>query len=677
MSLLELKKGQYEVVVTAGKHQTLGLTVSDIATVDAVDTATASSKLCLTAIDDDSLAKKRCAALRINDAILEINGVDVRRMSYDDARDVLVTAARPIKFVMEASRRSREEDDAADSAPRRASTATVKLLDEKGTTAGSVPVWASLLMLATVVGTAWITVAVALKRDPTCAQSADRGTTKLPSNCAPPYLKVMTPLFFVLMAVELILLRLIKYSSVAATYRLADAWSSISAGLAQQLFDKAILKPLLIEELLYFWIQDTAVTPAMKSWVFGLDSWLGWCLAFIAVDCAYYWLHRWAHEYRFLWAGHSVHHSGEHYNLSTALRQSWQQSTFGWVVYMPLALFAPFSFYIGVRQLNLIYQFWVHTCVVRRLGVLEYVLMTPSHHRVHHDRRVHKNFGGTYHHRVLSLSLSLVSLSRSLLFALVRSRSRSAEAHPHSMPPPRASPGMFIIWDRMFGTFTDENDYKLGRGVTVGDAIDSGLLGADLLLEEPCLFGARKKIGSWTDSSVQLREWFRCCTEVRSIACTRRRLEVAGATTKFEPLPLTTMGGLCRIVKKLWRGPGYSTTLAPRAPVGNVQSHRLRSHSAFDGEGDGDGSPRQQLACASKAHVYIAAHFTYAIAVTTLLLEVAPNVIGRPRWNLAAFSVVATLITHGLLLDGRELPSTFLFAVTTGFTAAMLRIYVF
>ena len=427
MSLLELKKGQYEVVVTAGKHQTLGLTVNDIATVDAVDTATASSKLCLTAIDDDSLAKKRCAALRINDAILEINGVDVRRMSYDDARDVLVTAARPIKFVMEASRRSREEDDAADSAPRRASTATVKLLgreqsDEKGTTAGSVPVWASLLMLATVVGTAWITVAVALKRDPTCAQSADRGTTKLPSNCAPPYLKVMTPLFFVLMAVELILLRLIKYSSVAATYRFADAWSSISAGLAQQLFDKAILKPLLIEELLYFWIQDTAVTPAMKSWVFGLDSWLGWCLAFIAVDCAYYWLHRWAHEYRFLWAGHSVHHSGEHYNLSTALRQSWQQSTFGWVVYMPLALFAPFSFYIGVRQLNLIYQFWVHTCVVRRLGVLEYVLMTPSHHRVHHDRRVHKNFGGTYHHRVLSLSLSLSSLSLarscSLLFAL-------------------------------------------------------------------------------------------------------------------------------------------------------------------------------------------------------------------------------------------------------------------
>jgi len=69
--------------------------------------------------------------------------------------------------------------------------------------------------------------------------------------------------------------------------------------------------------------------------------------------------------------------------------------------------------------------------------------------------------------------------------------------------------------------------------------------------------------------------------------------------------------------------------------------------------------------------------FTYAIAVTTLLLEVAPNVIERPRWNLAAFSVVATLITHGLLLDGRELPSTFLFAVTTGFTAAMLRIYVF
>ena len=94
----KLKKGQYEVVVKAAKRHTLGLTVDDVAT------AKHSSKLILTDIAGDSLAKKRCAALRVNDAILEINGVDVRHVSYQYARDLLVSAARPISIVFQSSK---------------------------------------------------------------------------------------------------------------------------------------------------------------------------------------------------------------------------------------------------------------------------------------------------------------------------------------------------------------------------------------------------------------------------------------------------------------------------------------------------------------------------------------------------------------------------------------------
>jgi alkylglycerol monooxygenase len=459
---------------------------------------------------------------------------------------------KPARF---SSPESEEEEGAQRTVRPSASHRSTKLLARRagdGANAGAVPLWASLIMLATVVGTAALTVVVAQKREPRCSElmGAEAG-------CAPPYLKVMTPLFFVLMAVEFVVLRTIEYSAVAATYRVADAWSSISAGLVQQLVDKAVLKPLLVEEVLYFWIQ-ASVSPSMRAWVFPVDSWLGWVLAFFAVDCCYYWLHRWAHEYRLLWAGHSIHHSGEHYNLSTALRQSWQQATFGWVVYMPMALFCPFPFYIGVRQLNLIYQFWVHTCVVRRMGPLEHVLMTPSHHRVHHDRRVHKNFGG-----------------------------------------------MFILWDRIFGTFLDENVYTLDAGaegkIAVGDAARSGAVASELLVNEPCLFGTRRAISSWTDSGVQLREWFRCCGEARATALARK----------------PSARGLAKVVSRLCKGPGFHTTTVARFPAGDVTSLRLRAHSAFGAqpqseEHDGDGAPTQQLCCSSAAHAYIAAHFVAA-----------------------------------------------------------------
>lgn len=107
-------------------------------------------------------------------------------------------------------------------------------------------------------------------------------------------------------------------------------------------------------------------------------------LALLADDFAYYWFHRLHHEMRVFWAAHVTHHSSRRYNLSTALRQSWTPMT-SLLFYAPLPLlgFEPLLL-LTVHSVNLLYQFWIHTETIGRLGPLEWVLNTPSHHRVHH-----------------------------------------------------------------------------------------------------------------------------------------------------------------------------------------------------------------------------------------------------------------------------------------------------
>jgi sterol desaturase/sphingolipid hydroxylase (fatty acid hydroxylase superfamily) len=128
------------------------------------------------------------------------------------------------------------------------------------------------------------------------------------------------------------------------------------------------------------------------------DAWWTWVLLFFADDLAYYWFHRIHHEVRLFWASHVVHHSSEHYNLSTALRQTWTPMT-SLPFWAPLALlgFAPWMILLA-QSWSLIYQFWLHT---ERIGHLpwglERVLNTPSHHRVHHgsnDEYLDRNYGG-------------------------------------------------------------------------------------------------------------------------------------------------------------------------------------------------------------------------------------------------------------------------------------------
>ena len=114
-------------------------------------------------------------------------------------------------------------------------------------------------------------------------------------------------------------------------------------------------------------------------------QWWAWVLAFFADDVTYYWFHRTSHECRFFWASHVVHHSSQRYNLGTALRQTWTGGFFSFVfwLWMPLVGFQPIMIFT-MQAISLLYQFWIHTEVVRHMGVLELVLNTPSHHRVHH-----------------------------------------------------------------------------------------------------------------------------------------------------------------------------------------------------------------------------------------------------------------------------------------------------
>jgi len=197
-------------------------------------------------------------------------------------------------------------------------------------------------------------------------------------------------------------------------YRANDAINSLSAGILSTTigyFTK--LLPLLAWG---FVLKNFALIDMPLEWFDASPRGIVlWIVAALAWDFCYYWFHRYSHEISILWAAHAVHHQSEEYNLSTALRQTSTGFLFGWIFYLPLFLIGfPLEILVTVNAVNLIYQFWVHTQVVRRLGVLDFVVVTPSNHRVHHaqnERYIDKNYGG-----------------------------------------------MLIIWDRMFGTFADERD---------------------------------------------------------------------------------------------------------------------------------------------------------------------------------------------------------------------------
>jgi sterol desaturase/sphingolipid hydroxylase (fatty acid hydroxylase superfamily) len=219
------------------------------------------------------------------------------------------------------------------------------------------------------------------------------------------YILYAVPFFFALIALELLADRWRGVSS----YRLADAINSLSAGVLSTtagLLTRAV--GLLIYTLAW---QQLAVfeLSAEPLWV--------WLLAFVFYDFCYYWNHRLGHERNVLWAAHSVHHQSEDYNLSTALRQTSTGFIFGWIFYLPMAVAGvPPLVFLTVAALNLLYQFWVHTRHIPKLGWFEWLFVSPSNHRVHHAQNavyMDRNYGG-----------------------------------------------VFILWDRLFGTFQEELDVQ-------------------------------------------------------------------------------------------------------------------------------------------------------------------------------------------------------------------------
>ena len=243
-------------------------------------------------------------------------------------------------------------------------------------------------------------------------------------------------------------------------YRLNDTVTSIGLGLMSRY---PALLGLGVQGLVYAFISKQFNLGLLTSY----DPYV-WVVAFVMYDLSYYWLHRSHHQIKVLWASHVVHHHGEEYNLSTALRQTGTDFLFKWIFYTPMLLLGiPVEIFVTVAALNLIYQFWVHTEHIKRLGILDYILVTPSNHRIHHAQNkeyIDANYGG-----------------------------------------------VFILWDRMFGTFIDERD--------------------DL---KP-IYGTSKPLNSWNPLWANLEVWSEMIKDTWRTKRWRDKIALWFSTPKWRP----------------------------------------------------------------------------------------------------------------------------------------------
>lgn len=210
------------------------------------------------------------------------------------------------------------------------------------------------------------------------------------------------PVFVITVIVEAILTVKIKLDE----YEFKDAFTSIAMGLgnvAIGLFTKGLTLAL------FLWLYQFRLFTIPFTW------W-AWFILLFAEDFVYYWNHRIAHESRLFWASHVVHHSSQKYNLSTALRQTWTGSFYTFIFWLPLIIIGFHPVMVLVQMsISLLYQYWIHTELISKLPKwFEAVFNTPSHHRVHHA------------------------------------------TNPQYLD--RNHAGIFIIWDKLFGTFEPENE---------------------------------------------------------------------------------------------------------------------------------------------------------------------------------------------------------------------------
>jgi sterol desaturase/sphingolipid hydroxylase (fatty acid hydroxylase superfamily) len=264
------------------------------------------------------------------------------------------------------------------------------------------------------------------------------------------------PFFIVLIAVELLADRWRGVSH----YRVADAINSISTGVLSTttgLLTKGVgllTYGFALEHVALFELSADSV------WV--------WVLAFVLYDFCYYWLHRMGHERNILWAAHSVHHQSEEYNLSTALRQTSTGFLLGWIFYLPMAVLGvPLLVFVSVAALNLLYQFWVHTRHIPKLGWFEWFFVSPSNHRAHHAQNalyMDRNYGG-----------------------------------------------VFIIWDRLFGSFQEEDD------------------------NEPVIFGVTTPLASWNPLWANVQFYVQLWDDARRAERTWDKLRIWFMRTGWRP----------------------------------------------------------------------------------------------------------------------------------------------
>jgi sterol desaturase/sphingolipid hydroxylase (fatty acid hydroxylase superfamily) len=251
------------------------------------------------------------------------------------------------------------------------------------------------------------------------------------------------PIFFLLIGIELVVERL----SHRKLYRLPDAIANMSCGITSQV--SGLFMRLLgigIYQLLF----EKASLMDMKAI---LPGWAYWLTLFLLTDLAYYWAHRMSHEINLFWGGHVVHHQSEDYNLSVALRQSSFQVVWTFFFSLPIAIvgYQTLDFAL-VSALNTLYQFWIHTETINKMGWFEYIFNTPSHHRVHHGRDpkyIDKNHAGS-----------------------------------------------LIIWDKMFGTFQAEEEkptYGITRPINSWNAVWANLSHYAVMAKEI------RTIPRWTD----------------------------------------------------------------------------------------------------------------------------------------------------------------------------------
>jgi sterol desaturase/sphingolipid hydroxylase (fatty acid hydroxylase superfamily) len=217
---------------------------------------------------------------------------------------------------------------------------------------------------------------------------------------------IAVPFFVLLILIEMGIAKLKK----RRIFRLNDSIADMSCGLGEQLIGIFIHAPILAG---YAWFQSE-----FGQRHFALDDPMTWVVGMFGVDFMYYWYHRFSHRVHFGWATHVVHHQSEEYNLAVALRQPWFTAFYSWLFYVPLAILGiPVEVYATCFAFNLIYQFWIHTELIKSMGAFGWFFNTPAHHRGHHainPRYIDKNYAG-----------------------------------------------ILIIWDRMFGTFVKETEKPL------------------------------------------------------------------------------------------------------------------------------------------------------------------------------------------------------------------------